>query len=458
CVYIYSLSSEIEVLQSIYVDELLVENREDGCELSLVLFPSTAEDSVSQFVCLTLTLTLDSQYPSSSPHVSIRNPRGLSDDKLHSVRSCLQSEAQSCLGSPVLYQLIEKAKEMLTESNIPHGSCAICLYGFKEEEAFTKTCCYHHFHSHCLGRYVRHSERELLLREQELKEDKTRDSPHPQELSVVCPVCREPLTYNVDQLLSCPAPKLPDVTTHLRWRELQKLLEKQRSKGGIIDPEEESNRFLIHINEPPTENGNQDSDLPLHPQTSSSSFHPSAELEVRPSPSAHDPTSTQGPAHRFLHRVRGPRRGRRPGQESVGSDANPLNPVSSEQHVPVPAEGRPMSQAGPEFHPLKEAVSSGRGHQEWRRRLRGSRPRQERSGFVTERLDKLSLGSDEAENCEGRPMSQAGPVHDSLTDAGHQDRRRRGGHQRRPGPPRYHWKSRAPRGPGRGVRPREEVL
>lgn len=34
-----------------------------------------------------------------------------------------------------------------------------------------------------------------------------------------------------------------------RWRELQKLLERQRSKGGIIDPEVESNRFLIHINE-----------------------------------------------------------------------------------------------------------------------------------------------------------------------------------------------------------------
>lgn len=34
-----------------------------------------------------------------------------------------------------------------------------------------------------------------------------------------------------------------------KWCELQKLLERQRSKGGIIDPEEESNRFLIHINE-----------------------------------------------------------------------------------------------------------------------------------------------------------------------------------------------------------------
>lgn len=102
---------------------------------------------------------------------------------------------------------------------------------------------------------------------------------------MVCPVCREPLTYDVDQLLSSPAPQLPEVKpssyvqfcstkqasviqtlnvsafdTQLdkaatgssfrqKWCELQKLLERQRAKGGIIDPEVESNRFLIHINE-----------------------------------------------------------------------------------------------------------------------------------------------------------------------------------------------------------------
>lgn len=38
-------------------------------------------------------------------------------------------------------------------------------------------------------------------------------------------------------------------TFQQKWSELQKLLEKQRAKGGIIDPEVESNRFLIHINE-----------------------------------------------------------------------------------------------------------------------------------------------------------------------------------------------------------------
>ncbi|XP_041831826.1 E3 ubiquitin-protein ligase RNF25 [Melanotaenia boesemani] len=312
------VQSEIEVLQSIYLDELQVDRAEEGSwEVSLVLYPSTAEDSVSQFVRLTLTLTLDQRYPSSSPAISIHNPRGLSDDKLSCVRRCLHEEAQSCLGSPMLYQLIEKAKEILTESNIPHGNCVICLYGFKEGETFTKTSCYHYFHSHCLGRYVSHSERELHQLEKELEEDKTRDGTKYQELTVVCPVCRETLMYDVDQLLSSPAPQLPELDEaaigsdfQQKWCKLQKLLEKQKSKGGIIDPEVESNRFLIHINEAPpaAEDGNLEVDFSPEPPSSSTSNETGVGVNQFATGQAHC-RGIQG--QRRPHQARGLRKGGR---------------------------------------------------------------------------------------------------------------------------------------------------
>ncbi|XP_053475082.1 E3 ubiquitin-protein ligase RNF25 [Ictalurus furcatus] len=252
---------EIEVLESIYLDELTVTRNDDGgWRVSVILHPSTGEDCLAQFVRLTLTLDLDSEYPASPPCIAIHHPRGLSDDKLLSLQRSLHSEAEECVGTPVLYQLIEKAKEILTESNIPHGSCVICLYGFKEDEVFTKTSCYHYFHSHCLGRYITHSEEELKERVRELEEDKTRDGGEDEELCVVCPVCREPLMYDVNALLSSPVPKFPQqedeaVTAEFKrkWAELQKILERQREKGGVIDPEAESNRFLIHINHAPTD-------------------------------------------------------------------------------------------------------------------------------------------------------------------------------------------------------------
>ncbi|XP_016343316.1 E3 ubiquitin-protein ligase RNF25-like isoform X2 [Sinocyclocheilus anshuiensis] len=226
--------SEVEVLQSIYLDELSVNQRDEGgWTVSLVLYPSTAEDCLSQFVRLTLTMDLDCQYPYSSPCISIHNPRGLSDDKLLSLLRSLQIEAQSCIGTPVLYQLIERAKEILTESNIPHGNCVICLYGFKEGEVFTKTSCYHYFHSHCLGRYITHSEMELKDRERELEEDKTRDRTEEEDLAVVCPVCREPLTYDLDALLSSPAPVFTQAPANVSGAESsQSLLSSSQDSTG----------------------------------------------------------------------------------------------------------------------------------------------------------------------------------------------------------------------------------
>ncbi|XP_029293070.1 E3 ubiquitin-protein ligase RNF25 [Cottoperca gobio] len=418
--------SEIEVLQSIYLDELLVNRKEDGgWQVSLVLYPSTAEDAVSQFVRLTLTLTLDQQYPSSSPAISIRNPRGLSDDKISSVQKCLQLEAQSCLGSPVLYQLIEKAKEILTESNIPHGNCVICLYGFKEGETFSKTSCYHYFHSHCLGRYASHSERDLRQRERELEEDKTRDRAERQELTVVCPVCREPLTYDVEQLLSSPAPQLPELdgaaigsTFQQKWFKLQELLERQKSKGGIIDPEVESNRFFIHTSETPpaADNGTLDADMSPGPPALSASHVPSSQRE--------------------------------------------------NQFVPAPPHCRGGQRRGP-------------------RRGGRSRPQQHRrAGPVTEHLHKLSLSSDcsegpmraqgnqqmqvNAESCQAKtrrgvsaepplspdnpPLCQAALETESLKDAadGHRGSRR-APHRSDPdsgAPGRYYWDGRASRSRG----------
>nr|XP_015195076.1 PREDICTED: E3 ubiquitin-protein ligase RNF25 [Lepisosteus oculatus] len=105
-----SVDSEIEVLQSIYLDELTVTHGPDSQYpwlVSITLFPSTAQDCDSQYVRLTLSLALPAQYPSCPPKISIHNPRGLSDEILRSVQQCLESLAQSSAGAPVLYELIE---------------------------------------------------------------------------------------------------------------------------------------------------------------------------------------------------------------------------------------------------------------------------------------------------------------------------------------------------------------
>lgn len=71
---------------------------------------------------------------------------------------------------------LQVAKDHLTEENVPCCQCTICLYGFAEGDVFTKTQCYHYFHSHCLGRYVSHALGQMA-REHEAKLSPAHEKP-----------------------------------------------------------------------------------------------------------------------------------------------------------------------------------------------------------------------------------------------------------------------------------------
>lgn len=47
------------------------------------------------------------------------------------ISQALSQVAKAGLGAAMLYELIEKGKEILTDNNIPHGQCVICLYDFQ---------------------------------------------------------------------------------------------------------------------------------------------------------------------------------------------------------------------------------------------------------------------------------------------------------------------------------------
>uniref|UniRef100_A0A2K5Y837 E3 ubiquitin-protein ligase RNF25 n=2 Tax=Mandrillus leucophaeus TaxID=9568 RepID=A0A2K5Y837_MANLE len=255
------LPSEVEVLESIYLDELQVikgNGRTSPWEIYITLHPATAEDQDSQYVCFTLVLQVPAEYPHEVPQISIRNPRGLSDEQIHTILQALGHVAKAGLGAAMLYELIEKGKEILTDNNIPHGQCVICLYGFQEKEAFTKTPCYHYFHCHCLARYIQHMEQELKAQGQEQEQERQHAATKQKEVGVQCPVCREPLVYDLASLKAAPEPQQPmelyqPSAESLRQQEERKrLYQRQQERGGIIDLEAERNRYFISLQQPPT--------------------------------------------------------------------------------------------------------------------------------------------------------------------------------------------------------------
>ncbi|XP_006168716.1 E3 ubiquitin-protein ligase RNF25 [Tupaia chinensis] len=284
------LPSEVEVLESIYLDELQVikgNGRSSPWEIHITLHPATADDQDSQYVCFTLVLQIPAQYPHEVPQISIRNPRGLSDEQIHTISQALGHVAKARLGTAMLYELIEKGKEILTDNNIPHGQCVICLYGFQEKEAFTKTPCYHYFHCHCLARYIQYMEQELKVQGQEQEQERQHVANKQKAVGVQCPVCREPLIYDLAALKAAPEPQhpmeqyQPNAESLRQQEERRRLYQRQQEQGGIIDLEAERNRYFISLQQPPA---------PVEPESAADVSRESHLPSVLPSELSTSPT------------------------------------------------------------------------------------------------------------------------------------------------------------------------
>ncbi|XP_015272040.1 PREDICTED: E3 ubiquitin-protein ligase RNF25 [Gekko japonicus] len=321
------LPSEVEVLESIYLDELQVSKgngRVVPWEILITLYPATAEDPDSQYVCFTLVLTVPTQYPNEVPKIDIRNPRGLSDEQIQKISQTLQHLAEEHLGTAVLYELIEKGKEILTDNNIPHGQCVICLYGFQENEAFTKTPCYHYFHSRCLASYAAHMEEEICAQRREREQSLT--SLPKEEVEVQCPVCREPLVYDLATLQAAAPPQqpmevyCPDAKTLQHREQMRLIYQKQQEKGGIIDPETERNRYFISLQKPPAERatiseGVTSAEKQLGPLTASEHTLGTAKA----APERNESEKSERPSFPLHHHNKGERtRGERPSFRGPG--------------------------------------------------------------------------------------------------------------------------------------------
>lgn len=153
-----------------------------------------------------------------------------------------------------------------------------------------------------------------------------------------------------------------------KWAELQKLLERQRSKGGIIDPEAESNRFLIHIND-----------------------------EVRAAPPSWQPD---------------------PERSSLDPDAARLPQTAAENGSPG-SDGPPAPTGPSDQDQAAPGLSHCRGSQARRHHRRGgrARPQFRRGPPIPEQLDQLRLSSGPAEQPE-KAGAQGGHVQPRRAEAG----------------------------------------
>ncbi|CAH0394930.1 unnamed protein product [Bemisia tabaci] len=246
------LAEELEALQAILMDEIIIKTDSDGnpTGIEMEVLPVTDLDTDEQYVTLTLDVTLPVGYPDVTPIVKFRNPRGLADSTLDLLKEQISNKCAEYSGSPVLYEIIELVREGLTASNIPCCPCCICLYGFRPSDHFTKTQCYHYFHSNCLANHIISSEQIFIEEQDKLPPWQKTDEFHP-----VCPVCRANIKCDLEALKAAPpsldlteAPQKFEPSEELRLlqQRMSELFNQQKQRGGTI--QQPNNTIILSSN------------------------------------------------------------------------------------------------------------------------------------------------------------------------------------------------------------------
>lgn len=75
--------------------------------IETLVFPSTGEDSQSQYVCVRLIVELLPGYPDTTPIVNLRNPRGLDEETVKQIQSDADAKCIDIVGQPMMFELIE---------------------------------------------------------------------------------------------------------------------------------------------------------------------------------------------------------------------------------------------------------------------------------------------------------------------------------------------------------------
>ncbi|XP_031625431.1 E3 ubiquitin-protein ligase RNF25 [Contarinia nasturtii] len=238
-----ALLDEVESLEAILMDDVkITKNSETGIPemIETIVLPTVGEETDSQYVCITLQVMFTKGYPDVEPKYQLRNPRGLDDFGIESIRRAIDAKLTESIGAPVVFDLIEVTREHLTHSNLPSGQCVVCLYGFQTGDEFTKTECYHYLHSYCL---VRHLDASKHNYDEELEKLPTWQQKTVKPYQASCPVCRESISKDADPIRDAAQPvelqNAPDFELTSEMKTLQvrmaNLYMHQMARGGIID-------------------------------------------------------------------------------------------------------------------------------------------------------------------------------------------------------------------------------
>ncbi|VDK64114.1 unnamed protein product [Onchocerca ochengi] len=166
---------EVEVLRSIYGDELVVEkdfaDNTSPIVLSMKMRPTLLKSQCTASIQTIIELPV--QYPKISPKVYLRQQRGIDESNVNILQKNIEQYIGTNIDMPILYDIFQIVQKFVeTEQDFPCSVCPICLDGFSAKTiAFCTSNCDHYIHQNCFVRYINYTKDEIKRELNEWPED-----------------------------------------------------------------------------------------------------------------------------------------------------------------------------------------------------------------------------------------------------------------------------------------------
>lgn len=258
------MEEELEILESIYFDDILsIDIKCPNPYFEILLHPSSVDENENnRLIKLHMKTYFPPDYPQRIPSFEFAEAKGITDENIINIRRGVQELAQSIVGEPMIFEIIQFCKDKLSDlGQLPQSyNCSICLNGFQNtnDTAYNLEC-YHYFHIACLLSHLEYMKIDIETERIEAQINrlirKTR--------KVNCPDCRQELTNNelknlenISKNIKKDSKKeLPLVNqngefiiseySRRKQKEMQTIFEKQKNAGGIIM---ENDQEIIALN------------------------------------------------------------------------------------------------------------------------------------------------------------------------------------------------------------------
>jgi hypothetical protein len=183
------VSDEVELLKSIYPDAVL---SSDAHSVRIEIVARDHQADASTAVRATLLLRGDRSYPNENACDIIveATSRGVDAEWIGGE---LTRHAKSLVGAAMMFDIVEKAFELVTERNSrPQASCSICLgdVGDDADDAWLRTACMHFFHVDCLAEWYHQQRTAYHLKLKSLAAFHDAELRKMAPFALLCPDCR----------------------------------------------------------------------------------------------------------------------------------------------------------------------------------------------------------------------------------------------------------------------------